>query len=287
MRSPASATAHRLSYIIAVLAFFASAGGLFFPGLYRDNSFVRAAWWGNDLVTLLVALPVLLASLAYARRGAAKAILIWLATLDYTLYNYAFYLFGAHFNVFFLLYAALVALSLFALLFGLVGLDVRAISGRFRNRTPVRAISGYMIVVALGLSAVYVTQCIQFIGRGIVPPVVRSTGHPTSIIFALDLTLLVPALVLGAVWLWHHRPWGYVLASILVVKGTLYTLVLTVSSLAAANAGILYAAAETPLWIMLTFAGLVASGMLLVNMKEREQAESRKHDPHSRLTEPG
>jgi len=45
-----------LSVIIAALAAFAAAGGLLSNGPYRDNSFVTAAWRGNDLVTIVVAL---------------------------------------------------------------------------------------------------------------------------------------------------------------------------------------------------------------------------------------
>lgn len=66
---------------------------------------------------------MLVAALVLARRGSGRAQLVWLGMLAYTLYNYAFYLFGAAFNSLFLVYAALFTLSVFALLFGLVALD--------------------------------------------------------------------------------------------------------------------------------------------------------------------
>jgi hypothetical protein len=52
--------ARLLSVIVALLAFVASAGGLFWEGLYRDNTLVTAAFRGNDLITLVVAVPGLL-----------------------------------------------------------------------------------------------------------------------------------------------------------------------------------------------------------------------------------
>lgn len=48
-----------LTLIIVVLASIASAGGLFLEQLYRDNTFIRAAWRGNYVVTLFVVVPVM------------------------------------------------------------------------------------------------------------------------------------------------------------------------------------------------------------------------------------
>jgi len=259
-------TAFILTTIIAVLAMVAPAGGLLLDGLYRDNLFVTSAWQGNDLVTLIIAVPVLVGALLFSRRGSRRALLVWMGVLDYMLYNYAFYLFGAAFNRFFLIYVALLALSILALIFGLANLDVHEISRRFRERTPVRWISGYLLLVAVGLSAIYVAQSLGFILTGQLPPIVTRTDHPTSVVFALDLTLLVPYLVLGAIWLLQRKPWGYVLAGILTVKGSAYTLALTAGSLWAARAGVEGAAAEAPLWILLTVLGLAASVLLYANM---------------------
>ena len=71
-----------LSIIIAVLAVIAAGGGFFFPHIYRD-----AAVYGNDLVTLVVAVPLLGLALILARRGSLRARLVWLGLVHYTLYN--------------------------------------------------------------------------------------------------------------------------------------------------------------------------------------------------------
>ncbi len=264
-------TAYILSIIIAILAAVASVGGLFLNGLYRDNLFVTSAWKGNDVVTLLIAIPLLVTALAFSARGSLRAQLIWMGVLDYMLYNYAFYLFGAAFNWFFLIYVALLGLSIFALVFGLVNLDVNRIRQQFRERTPVRWIAGYMLFVAAGLSLVYFAQAFAFIFTGQLPAIVTRTGHPTSVVFALDLTLLVPVLVLGAVWLLRRKPWGYVLAGVATVKGAAYTLVLTAGSFWAANAGVPDAAAEIPLWLALTVIGMLAGMFLFGSLNRAKQ----------------
>ena len=262
-----------LSILIAMLAVLTSAGGLLFKDLYRDNAFVATTWLGNDAVTLFLAVPVLVLGLVFAGRGSPRARLVWLGALDYMLYNYAFYLFGAAFNAFFLAYAALLALSIFALIFGLTRLDVEQVRRQFSPRTPVKWIGGYFLFVAVGLSLVYVAQSLGFIVSGQAPAIVTLSGHPTNVVFALDLTLLIPWLIVGAIWLFKRQPWGYVVAGILSVKGPLYTLVLAVNSILVVNAGITQTS-ELPLWGTLTGLGLLAGVSLFWNIQPVPMAAS-------------
>lgn len=256
-----------LSSLIALLAAIASAGGLLLNGLYRDNLFVTSAWKGNDVVTLFLAVPLLVVAMGFARRGSLKAHLVWMGVLDYMLYNYAFYLFGAAFNWFFLVYVALLGLSIFALIFGLIHLNLNGIQQAIHGRMPVKWIAAYMLFVAIGLTTIYLTQSIGFVLTGALPAIVTQTEHPTNVVFALDLTLLVPILFLGAVLLVQRKAWGFVLAGISTVKGPLYTLVLTAGSLWAANAGVEGTSEQVPLWITLTVLGMMACGLFYRNME--------------------
>jgi hypothetical protein len=82
-----------------------------FPAQYRDVEWIRATWYGNDWVTLAVAVPLMLIGRVRARAGSARGLLLWLGVMGYAAYNYAFYLFGAALNVFFPLYVALLVLA--------------------------------------------------------------------------------------------------------------------------------------------------------------------------------
>lgn len=273
-------TAYRLSAIIIVLALAASLGGLFIKDIYQDNTFVTAAWNGNDFVTLVIALPLLFVSLILSMRGSQRAQLVWLGMLDYMLYNYAFYLFGAAFNSFFLIYVALFTLSMFALIFGLISLDVEALGRKFQNGIPARWISGYMFFLALGLIIVYSTQIYHFLAEDVVPSIVIMTGHPTSVVFALDLSLLVPPLIIGATWLWQRRHWGFVLAGILLTKGAVYPLALALGSYIAAKSGIPGVSSQTGFWVALSVSALIACLFLLGNMsQEKNKSTASSSDP--------
>jgi hypothetical protein len=255
-----------LTVFLAAAATWASAGGLTSVDLYRDNRVVTAAWRGADLVTLFVGVPVLLLARMLAR-GSARAQLVWLGAVIYLLYDYTFYLFGAAFNRFFLLYVALFALSIATLIFALPKLQVAAIARRFRAKTPARSIASYMLFTALGLGLLWTSMALQFVSTGRVPEPVLDSNQPTSIVLALDLALLVPALSVSAFWLWRRQPWGYVLGTMLNVMGSLYTLTLSVTSVLAMLSGVVDIAGELPFWVMLTAGNLSCSTLLLYHLQ--------------------
>lgn len=259
-----------LSITIAVLSLAASAGGLLLDGLYRDNAFVSAVWKGNDVITLALAVPVLAVSIWLARKGSLRAKLIWLGMLNFTLYNFAFYLFAAAFNWFFLLYTALFTLSIFALIFGLLGLDPQDIRDRFTDQTPRKWIAGYMIFVAFGLTLIEGMQIAGFIFTDQLPEIVLKVEHPTHVVPALDLSLLVPWLITGAIWLWKDRAWGYIITAVLLVKGVVYNLVLSAVSLSTQQAGLAEFPGELPVWGLLFVGFLVCALFFYKNLRPEE-----------------
>ena len=108
----------------AVLMVVQAGLGLAVSGLYPEQPWAVAAFRGNDLVTLLVAAPVLAVALVASRRRESSAsVLVWLGMLHYGVYNYAYYSFGAAFNSAFLLHVAALVASLGGLLMLATSID--------------------------------------------------------------------------------------------------------------------------------------------------------------------
>ena len=95
-----------LSIIIALLAAIASAGGIWINNLYNDNAFVKSAWYINDIIILFVVVPLLVMAIYLSQKGSQRWLMVWMGLMGYVFYNFAFYLFGAAFNIFFLIYTA-------------------------------------------------------------------------------------------------------------------------------------------------------------------------------------
>ena len=267
-------TAYILSILVVILMTVASAGGLSLEGLYRDNLWTSSQLRGSDLVRLIIAVPLLIGALVFTQRGSRRALLIWFGLLWMTVYDYAFFVFGAAFNEFFLIYVALFALSMLALLFALPKVDAQSIKREFKAATPVKWISAYMPFIAVFLGGMWIAQSLSFVTSGIVPQSIQNSGHPTGVVYALDLSLLVPGMVLGAIWLWQRRPWGYVLGAMMMVKGTVYPLALVGMTIFSANAGVPEAWDMGVFWVAFAVVSLIASGLLFGNMESGGVRES-------------
>ena len=79
---------------IAVLLAIAAGSELLFDSVFRGDAtnFVAQAI-GQDYVTLVVVLPVLVISAILTSRGSERARLVWLGALAYVLYTYVIYAF--------------------------------------------------------------------------------------------------------------------------------------------------------------------------------------------------
>jgi hypothetical protein len=263
-----------LSVIILVLIALASFVGLVAEGVYRDNTWATSQWRGADLIRLVVAVPLFAGAIYFTSRGSIRGLLVWLGFLWLAVYDYAFYLFAAAFNELFLVYAAIFGLSIAALIWSLPVIDVRTIFQQFNDRVPNRLISGYMIFWVLMLGGLWVAMSVAFLFTGNVPQAVIDSGHPTAIVFALDLAVLLPAVGLAAFLLWKKEPWGYVLAVMVNVKGAMYALALISMGVFMERAGI-EAGGLVFLWVFFTVACTSATLALLWNVHEASVSEQR------------
>lgn len=209
--------AHRLTPWIVALAALASGVGLCFPSVYRETAWVVPQNRGQDLVTLF-ALAVCVTAWRAARNGSPRSTLIWLGLLGYLAYTYTGAAFAYGFNLLFLVYVALFAMTGAALIAGLSGINAAALHAAFDERTPRRGVAGFLLVLSIVLCLLWFSQIVPFFIEGKLPPMIEKANTPTVFVYVLDLGVVVPLSVLSACWLLSNRPWGHVLAGFVLVK---------------------------------------------------------------------
>jgi len=268
--------AFTLSIIVAILAAVASVGGLLISNLYQDNDFVKLAWFANDLITAMVAVPLLIASLWFVKKGSLHGQLVWMGMLGYMAYNFAFYLFGAAFNAFFLVYVALFSVSVAALILGLSNLDVNYIAQRFSPQSPVKVIGIYLMVIAMMLLLMETGMISNYLLTGNLPATIQQTGHPTSVVFALDLSIVVPVSVVTGILLWKRRTWGYVMGMMMLLKGFTYGLVLCIGTVVLAKSPAYGQWDPTsPFYVVIASVGFTGCWVMLKNLKTEMPLNSK------------
>jgi hypothetical protein len=229
--SPRLRTALYLTVLIIPLAALAAGLGLFFPGVYaRNPATIIPALRGQDLVTLL-ALPPLIGAWRGAWRGAPRATLLWIGLLGYLGYTYTGAAIGYFFSEWTLLYIGLFSLAVFALGSMAGGIDAAAIAAHFDERTPRRAVAGFLVLIGLMLAGLELGQIAGFITTGELPAGVVAAGSASYFVYGLDLGLVMPLTLLGAAWIWQGRAWSYLLAGVILVKAVTMGLALLAMNL--------------------------------------------------------
>jgi len=208
----------RATYAIAALVVVAAGAGVFLHPYAGDTVFARNGYRGADVISLAIAAPLLVYAVRSAARGSTRARLLWLGGLGYVVYQYG-YTFAYGWSRLFLVYLALLSLSAFTLTAALASLAPESIAARFDDSTPTRRIARFLIFIGAGLGVMELAQIIPTVFTGDTPQIVLDTGHPTSPVYILDIGFVVPLMLLAGTWLKHQRPWGYVAAAVLLVKG--------------------------------------------------------------------
>jgi hypothetical protein len=235
-----------------------SLAGLLFHDHYRDAGWIAATWWGNDAVTLLVAIVLLSFTVANPQHRSARSSLVCLGIFAYAVYNYAYYLFGAALNLFFPIYLAAFLHSAIGLIVLLSNVDAPDLAATLRVTAPVRVVAGYFMALAVALAGVWLTMWAAYVLAGRATPI---APEAFKLVAALDIVLMVPALLMGGAWLWRRDPRGYLVAGIAGVQASLYLFVLAVNSLVLPCLGLADWPGELPLWGALFVA---TSGMTLL-----------------------
>ena len=225
-----------LSIGVAIAMTISSGMGLLARDLYEGGSWAREALRGGDLVTLVVVVPVLVVAVTLARRGSLRAQAVWIGALAYGLYTYAFYVFGARFNDAFLLHILAFSMSAFALACALPNIDRGAIAAELRAPRRARWVGGFLVVVGVGQGALWVFLVIRNALTGAVLHDVPVFGQ--HLVFALDLGLLVPSLIVAGLLLWKGTALGYLIGAAMAVMGLLYQLNAMLAGVFQANADV-------------------------------------------------
>ncbi|MGB9937314.1 MAG: hypothetical protein ACPK7O_06300 [Methanobacterium sp.] len=246
------------STTIAFLALIAAICGLFWKGLYKGDTISGAAqMMGQDLITLIIAIPVLLISLYLISRDSLRGRLIWMGTIFYFLYSYASMSFLTSYNQFFLVYVAIFSISLYTLLGEMFSMDIKAVKRSFSEGIIEKIAAVFLVIMGLMLALMWLKMIFDSLFTGIIPPALES--YTTLVIQALDLGIVVPAAVITGVFLFKGKEWGYVLASIFLIKASLLgTAILSMIYFMALN-GVSTELGQAMFFIVVTVLGIIIS----------------------------
>lgn len=232
---------------------------------YWDTVSSATQMQANDLVTLALGLPLLAISLWLALRGSLRGKLLLTGTLGFILYTYITMCFGAAYNKLFLVYVALLSLSLFAFILSMMSFDLKTLPSHFSEKLPRGWIAGLLFFAAAFLSLAWLGR----VAATFTPDAIPALENTTSMfIQAMDLGIIVPLCVLSGVLLLRRSAWGYLLASVALMKFLTMGIAVSLMSLNMARVGVPISAVEIVVFPTIAAANLVMVTLLIRNIKE-------------------
>jgi hypothetical protein len=213
--------AYTLARALAVVTAIAAIATFFLDGILTGPAVAIGNARGTALVILILGVPVLLGSIALTRRGSVRALFVWLGATAYLLYNAVMLLFATPFNHLFLVYEAMLSLSLWTVVLLVLAIDRERLASRFSPGLAARGIGAYLAAVATLNTLIWLRTAVPATMSDEPTSFLEEIGLTTSPTFVQDLAFWLPLTVLGGVLLWHRTAWGYVIAGPMLVYGIL------------------------------------------------------------------
>ncbi len=193
---------YALSLACALLMTGVSLTGLLAQDSVYPTEELRQGFLSNDLVNLLIGLPILLGSMWFTRSSRLIGLLFWPGALFFITYNSIAYSAAVPMNILFVFHPLLVFLSAYTIFRLVKSMDAAAIQQRLKGTVKERL--GGAVLMGFGVLFFFwrLSTLVQTInGHTLLP-------RPELAVVIADL-LVTPLWAAGGLLLWRRRALGY------------------------------------------------------------------------------
>ena len=171
---------NRLLSALAVVATVAAGLTFWLPDILTGPAVMNGSARGTALVVLVIGVPALVVSMRPAARGSVRALAIGMGAVTYLCYNAVMFAFATPFNRLFLLYVAMLGLSVWALVGLVLHTDPSTIH---TDRLPARPVAIYIWVVVALNALVWLRTIVPALFAERPTEILDGTGVATNAVF--------------------------------------------------------------------------------------------------------
>lgn len=168
----------------------------------------------HDMVNLFLAVPALLISFLFARKGILKARLLFMAVTLYLMFTYGIYTFYAMFNRLYLCYVAILGLAFYTFMLTLKGTDAAKVKALFKDRYPNILAGGFLIAASSFMTLTWLGRILPTALSGTIPALDLAQST-TMVPQAIDLAFVLPLAFVTGIRLCRGKPEAYILGTVL------------------------------------------------------------------------
>lgn len=241
-------------------------------GIYKNDSVTVAAQGkAQDLITLVGAIPLLIISLVFANKNSFRGKLVLTGTIGYFLYTFISYTFLWNYNPLFLVYVLLMSASLYAFILAMMSFDIEKVPLHFSKKCPTKLFGIFQLFIALMLCILWLGKIIPTIFNGAAPAGLEH--YTTLVIQGMDLGLVVPTAILSGVMILKRKPIGYLLTSVIILKGITMMTTLSAMIINQVLHGVAMPLSEVIIFPVLNALTVAVLIILMLSIKKEPMAE--------------
>lgn len=200
------------SYLISGLSGISSLLGIFTSSLYSQETANWALQAVGQDIGNLIAIVIFLFSTYFLSKNSIKAFFVWLGTLFYFIYAYLIYAFFIHFNYLFLVYVAVLGLSFYTLIGSLIEQNFNDLTKSFISKHQKSA--GFLLIIIGSLFAIlWLSEIIPALLSTSIPKSLLNTGLWVNPIQVIDLSIVLPAMIITGVLLIRKKILGHLFSA--------------------------------------------------------------------------
>jgi hypothetical protein len=207
-----------LTGILVFLLVFVSVAGIVSPRVYiLEMPAYAIQGVALDYFDLFFIVPFLCLSLLLYKLRSKYAFPLWFGGILYVLYTFVIYAFSLHFNKLFLLYCATLGISFYSFFMVLIS------GGEFPGyrthdyKTGIKLIVGFLFSVSALFALLWLKEIIPALLYGNTPLSIQESGLITNAVQILDLSIVLPGMIISGYNILQRRKNGAVFAPALVV----------------------------------------------------------------------
>lgn len=211
--------------LISALALFASTMGIFNKAVYNEllltGAITESLVFGSivqDIISIPASVMLIILSTAFIRKPDRKMLIIMLGLTAYFFYGYGLYSIQGQYTSVYLIYLAILGLSIYSLIFGTIGLVI--------NVNHVYLPKSIRYLISIFIAIILLVLIPAWIGR-MTPDIISRVPGEIYGVFILDLSIVFPALAIIAFKVIRGDNKGYLLSGVALVK--VFTLCLSVA----------------------------------------------------------
>lgn len=202
---------------LALLISFVSLTGIYTDNFYgSESSTWRIQCVGQDIINFVLIVPFLVISALLTFFNRRTGLALWCGTVLYLIYTFVIYSFSVHHNELFMLYTTILGICFYSFLYILYKQAKERIPWKVNSHPLTFILSGYFVLIAFVFCGLWLKEIIGALVLHTVPASLKEAALFTNPVHALDLSVMLPFMVIVGYLLFKNNHLGVMLAPVVL-----------------------------------------------------------------------